>query len=152
MPFSHILIVYLVSTLIVFLPSFGFAKLFPKAGIESWKAYVPFYNTWEMQKAVKRPRPWVFWQFIPVVGWLTYCCCTCSPGLFSLPRLQTGSEIYRTGRSKKIQEKRLEGMGRRCNFCSCCCHTYPYVYFWSLYDPISFNGKNIVGPGLSFCK
>src|SRR5687767_6436639 len=76
MPLSHLLIVYLISTLIVFLPSFGLAKLFPKAGIESWKAYVPFYNTWEMQKAVKRPTHWVFWQFIPVVGWFI------SPGIF----------------------------------------------------------------------
>lgn len=76
MPLHDFFIVYLISTLIVFLPSFGLAKLFPKAGIASWKAYVPFYNTWEMQKAVKRPVHWVFWQFIPVVGWFI------SPGIF----------------------------------------------------------------------
>lgn len=76
MPLNHVFIVYLIGTLLVFLPSFGLAKLFPKAGIESWKAYVPFYNTWEMQKAVKRPRHWVFWQFIPVVGWFI------TPGIF----------------------------------------------------------------------
>ncbi|MFN8290524.1 MAG: signal peptidase I [Chitinophagaceae bacterium] len=76
MPLYHIFIVYLIGTLIVFLPSFGMAKLFPKAGIASWKAFVPFYNTWEMQKAVKRPVHWVFWQFIPVVGWFI------SPGIF----------------------------------------------------------------------
>src|SRR5688572_5262040 len=76
MPLYHLFIVYLIGTLIVFLPSFGFAKLFPKAGIPAWKAYVPFYNTWEMQKAVKRPRHWVFWQAIPVVGWFI------SPGIF----------------------------------------------------------------------
>lgn len=76
MPLYHLFVVYLIGTLIVFLPSFGFAKLFPKAGIAAWKAYVPFYNTWEMQKAVKRPKHWVFWQAIPVVGWFI------SPGIF----------------------------------------------------------------------
>ncbi|MBM3414869.1 MAG: signal peptidase I [Bacteroidetes bacterium] len=76
MPLNHLFIVYLIGTLLVFLPSFGLAKLFPKAGIASWKAYIPFYNTWEMQKAVKRPVHWVFWQFIPVVGWFI------TPGIF----------------------------------------------------------------------
>lgn len=76
MPLQHIFIVYLISTLIVFLPSFGFAKLFVKAGAPAWKAYVPFYNTWVMQDLAKRPKHWVFWQFIPVVGWFI------SPGIF----------------------------------------------------------------------
>ena len=69
MPLNHLFVIYLIQVLLVFLPSFGLAKLFPKAGIPAWKAYVPFYNTWEMQKVVKRPMHWVFWQLIPVVGW-----------------------------------------------------------------------------------
>jgi signal peptidase I len=76
MPLQHIFIVYLIGTLIVFLPSFGLAKLFVKAGAPAWKAYVPFYNTWVMQELAQRPRHWVFWQFIPVVGWFI------SPGIF----------------------------------------------------------------------
>lgn len=76
MPLNHLFIVYLIGTLLVFLPSFGLAKLFPKAGIAAWKAYVPFYNTWEMQKAVQRPTHWAFWQLIPVVGWFI------TPGIF----------------------------------------------------------------------
>jgi signal peptidase I len=76
MPLKHLFIVYLISTLIVFLPSFGFAKLFTKAGAPAWKAYIPFYNTWVMQELTKRPKHWVFWQFIPVVGWFI------SPGIF----------------------------------------------------------------------
>ncbi|MEP6700085.1 MAG: signal peptidase I [Bacteroidota bacterium] len=76
MPLQHIFIVYLIGTLIVFLPSFGFAKLFAKAGVPSWKAYVPFYNTWVIQELTQRPKHWVFWQFIPVVGWFI------SPGIF----------------------------------------------------------------------
>ncbi|HVZ58097.1 MAG TPA: signal peptidase I [Chitinophagaceae bacterium] len=69
MPLAHVLTVYLIGILIVFLPSFGLARLFPKAGLAAWKAYIPFYNTWVMQQAARRPRHWVFWQFIPVVGW-----------------------------------------------------------------------------------
>ncbi len=76
MPLYHLFIVYLIGTLIVFLPSFGFAKLFEKAGVPAWKAYIPFYNTWVMQELAKRPKHWVFWQFIPVVGWFI------SPGIF----------------------------------------------------------------------
>ncbi|HEY0752064.1 MAG TPA: signal peptidase I, partial [Chitinophagaceae bacterium] len=76
MPVEHILVVYLVSLLLVLLPSVGLAKMFEKAGVESWKAYVPFYNTWVMQDLAKRPKHWVFWQFIPVVGWFI------TPGIF----------------------------------------------------------------------
>jgi signal peptidase I len=76
MPLQHLLVIYLIGTLIVFLPSFGLAKLFAKAGAPSWKAYIPFYNTWVMQELAHRPKHWVFWQFIPVVGWFI------SPGIF----------------------------------------------------------------------
>lgn len=76
MPIQHFIFVYLVSTLIVFLPSFGLAKLFVKAGVPAWKAYIPFYNTWIMQGLCQRPKHWVFWQFIPVIGWFI------SPGIF----------------------------------------------------------------------
>src|SRR6476620_8382292 len=76
MPLYHLFIVYLIGTLIVFLPSFGLAKLFVKAGIPEWKAYIPFYNTWIMQELAQRPKHWVFWQLIPVIGWFI------SPGIF----------------------------------------------------------------------
>lgn len=76
MPLQHLVIIYLIGILLVFLPSFGLAKLFTKAGEQSWKAYVPFYNTWVMQGIANRPRHWVYWQFIPVVGWFI------TPGIF----------------------------------------------------------------------
>lgn len=62
-------IIILVSLIIVWLPAFGLAKLFPKAGIESWKAWVPFLNTWEIVKVAQIRKHWFFWQFIPIVGW-----------------------------------------------------------------------------------
>lgn len=76
MPISHLLTVYLISILLVFLPSFGLAKMFQKAGVAQWKAFIPFYNTWVMQELAERPRHWVFWQLIPVVGWFI------TPGIF----------------------------------------------------------------------
>jgi len=76
MPLQHFLFVILISTLLVLLPSFGLAKLFQKAGEQAWKAYIPFYNTWIMQRLSGRPVHWVFWQFIPVVGWFI------TPGIF----------------------------------------------------------------------
>jgi signal peptidase I len=62
-------VVILVSLLIVLLPSFGLYKLFEKAGIPAWKAFVPFYNTWEMLKLTPYRKHWFFWQFIPIAGW-----------------------------------------------------------------------------------
>ena len=76
MPLSQLFVIYLIGTLLVFLPSFGLAKLFVKAGVPAWKAYIPFYNTWVMQEIAQRPKHWVFWQFIPVVGWFI------TPGIF----------------------------------------------------------------------
>jgi signal peptidase I len=76
MPLAQILVVYFISFLLLFLPSFGLAKMFQKAGVAQWKAYVPLYNTWMMQELAKRPKHWVFWQLIPVVGWFI------TPGIY----------------------------------------------------------------------
>lgn len=62
-------IIILISLLIVLLPAIGLAKLFEKAGIPSWKAWVPFLNTWEMLKAARYKQYWFWIQFIPVLGW-----------------------------------------------------------------------------------
>ncbi|MEI6947797.1 signal peptidase I [Paraflavisolibacter sp. H34] len=50
--------------------------MFQKAGVPEWKAYIPFYNTWVMQRLAQRPTHWVYWQLIPVVGWFI------TPGIF----------------------------------------------------------------------
>lgn len=67
---SHqILVLVLIQLFLLLLPAFGLFKMFEKAGVPGWKAFVPFYNTWIMLTLAKRPRHWVFWQFIPIVGW-----------------------------------------------------------------------------------
>jgi signal peptidase I len=54
----------------------GMYSMFKKAGIESWKALVPFYNTWCMVEKMELPKYWFFFQFIPIAGqfitiWIT---------------------------------------------------------------------------------
>ena len=66
---QDIFVLVTISLLIVFLPAVGLYRLFPKAGIPSWKAWVPFLNTWEIVKVARIKKHWFFWQFIPVAGW-----------------------------------------------------------------------------------
>ncbi|GGA82970.1 signal peptidase I [Puia dinghuensis] len=67
---SHqLLVLVLIQVILLLLPSIGAAKLFEKAGVPGWKAYIPFYNTWVMLGLAERPRHWVFWQVIPILGW-----------------------------------------------------------------------------------
>ena len=54
----------------------GLYGMFKKAGIESWKALVPFYNTWCMVEKMKLKKYWFFFQLIPIAGqfitiWIT---------------------------------------------------------------------------------
>ena len=46
----------------------GMNGMFKKAGIEGWKAFVPFYNTWCMVEKMELPKKWFFLQFIPIAG------------------------------------------------------------------------------------
>jgi signal peptidase I len=46
----------------------GLYGMFRKAGIEPWKALVPFYNTWLMVRKMELKTYWFFLQFIPIVG------------------------------------------------------------------------------------
>ncbi|MDP4151225.1 MAG: signal peptidase I [Bacteroidota bacterium] len=73
MSIHQILVLLLIQLLILMLPSPGIYKMFQKAGFSGFAgaagAFIPFYNTWIMQKLEDRPRHWVYWQIIPVVGW-----------------------------------------------------------------------------------
>lgn len=59
------LILILILT-IVFL--YGLSKLFAKAGVESWKAYVPVLGQLEWLKILGRPKWWIILLFIPIVN------------------------------------------------------------------------------------
>lgn len=54
----------------------GMYGMFKKAGIEPWKALVPFYNTWCMVEKCKLGKIWFWLQLIPIAGqfisiWIT---------------------------------------------------------------------------------
>jgi signal peptidase I len=64
------LIVYLVGWHV------GMYGMFKKAGIEPWKALIPFYNTWFIVEKCKIRKFWFWLQFIPIAGqfitiWIT---------------------------------------------------------------------------------
>jgi len=46
----------------------GLYGMFKKAGIEPWKALVPFYNTWIMVQQCHIKKIWFYLQFIPIAG------------------------------------------------------------------------------------
>ena len=54
----------------------GMYGMFKKAGIEPWKALIPFYNTWLIVEKCKIRKYWFWFQFIPIAGqfitiWIT---------------------------------------------------------------------------------
>ena len=54
----------------------GMYGMFKKAGIEGWKAFIPFYNTWCIVEKIGLKKTWFFLQLIPIVGqfitiWIT---------------------------------------------------------------------------------
>lgn len=54
----------------------GMYGMFKKAGIEGWKAFVPFYNTWCIVEKIQLKKKWFFFQLVPIAGqfvtiWIT---------------------------------------------------------------------------------
>jgi len=51
---------------------FGLSKLFAKAGIDSWKAWVPIYNFFELSKLLNKPWWWALIMIVPGVNIMMY--------------------------------------------------------------------------------
>jgi len=69
MSLYQLFIITLIFLLIVVLPVYGLSTMFKKAGIPTWKAWIPIYNTWVMLDVAKKPKWWFFIQFLPIIGW-----------------------------------------------------------------------------------
>jgi len=76
MSLNEWLLLFLSSNLIIFGGSY---KLFNLAGVEGWKALIPFYNIIKHLDIINRPRWWIILVFIPVINllmipviWLEY--------------------------------------------------------------------------------
>ena len=61
------LLLFLSSNLLIFGGSY---RLFNLAGVESWKALIPFYNIIKHLDIINRPRWWIILVFIPVINLL----------------------------------------------------------------------------------
>ena len=62
-------IIFLILVLISFI---GLSKIFEKAGVATWKAFVPIYNFWEVGKIINRPKWWAFIMIVPGVNLIMY--------------------------------------------------------------------------------
>jgi signal peptidase I len=51
---------------------FGLSKLFAKASVESWKAFIPFYNFYCLSKILEKPWWWCLIMIVPGVNILMY--------------------------------------------------------------------------------
>jgi len=51
---------------------FGLSKLFTKAGLESWKAWIPVYNFYVLAKLLGKPAWWCLIMIVPGVNILMY--------------------------------------------------------------------------------
>jgi len=67
MSLNEWLLLFLSSNLIIFGGSY---KLFNLAGVQSWKALIPFYNIIKHLDIINRPRWWIILVFIPVINLL----------------------------------------------------------------------------------
>jgi uncharacterized protein DUF5684 len=59
--FLAVLLVYVITSLCL-------SSIFKKAGVESWKAWVPVYNTWTLLELGGQKGYWAVLAFIPFVG------------------------------------------------------------------------------------
>jgi hypothetical protein len=48
--------------------SWMLGKIFKKAGVEAWKAWVPFYNIWIMYKLGNTAGWWTILLFVPIIN------------------------------------------------------------------------------------
>ncbi len=59
--------IYLVIATLVVFYHISLAKVYEKAGIEGWKAYIPFYNVIPFIKISRRPKWWLYIYILSVL-------------------------------------------------------------------------------------
>jgi signal peptidase I len=58
--------------LLVLASFFGLSKLFAKAGVEGWKAWIPIYNFYVLSKLLEKPWWWCLIMIVPGVNIIMY--------------------------------------------------------------------------------
>lgn len=66
---TAVLLVCIIGFLVIYaVVAFFLSRVFKKAGVESWKAWVPVYNTWVTYELGGQAGWWVILSLIPVVN------------------------------------------------------------------------------------
>lgn len=63
-----LVVIFYLAILVLLIASFW--KIFEKAGVEGWKAIIPFYNLYVLLKIVGKPGWWLILFFIPLVNYV----------------------------------------------------------------------------------
>lgn len=61
-------ILFIIGIISYVLYSWMLGKIFKKAGVKAWKAWVPFYNIWIMYKLGNTAGWWTILLFIPIIN------------------------------------------------------------------------------------
>jgi hypothetical protein len=67
-----LLVVLFVSIAMYVISAFFLSRIFKKAGVEAWKAWVPVYNTWVLLELGDQKGYWSVLAFIPPLGIVTF--------------------------------------------------------------------------------
>jgi signal peptidase I len=70
MEISQISLMVALIVLAFILPAIGLYKMFQKAGIPAWIAWVPILNTWYMLRLTHKPKWWFAAQLVPIAGYI----------------------------------------------------------------------------------
>ncbi|MCB0802312.1 MAG: signal peptidase I [Flavobacteriales bacterium] len=62
----------IIFTLYFIFSHIGLYLFFQKAGLDGWKALIPFYSTYLAVKLINKPIYWVFVYYIPFVGFIVW--------------------------------------------------------------------------------
>lgn len=66
---AGLLIVYLIAIVAIYvITSLSLSRIFKKAGVEGWKAWVPFYNNWVMLELGGQQGFWAVLMIVPLVN------------------------------------------------------------------------------------
>ncbi len=60
-----VLVLFIIAVIVGHVGLYG---MFKKAGIEPWKAFIPFYNTWMIVEKCKISKIWFWLQIVPFAG------------------------------------------------------------------------------------
>lgn len=68
----QIVLTVVVSVIVYVFYAFTLSKIFAKAGVQPWQAWVPFLNSWRLLQLGGQPGWWLIVALVPLVGQILY--------------------------------------------------------------------------------